>query len=322
MTLLDAPVPLSPAVQRARLANLLQSNRRARRISVGALARRSSHFSAADLRAYERGARDADAATASALAELYGVDLDLIAPPRTLVEVDLEQGAIAAAGVVRTIDRDDALGAYLELVYELRGERGTIPLRDDDVHVLATTLDLDRDDVADRLVELMKVSRSDANKLLTSLLVGLPTGAAVAGLIVVGSLALRSGDDAAPSGSPSNGNATEAVSTTVAEPPVTSAPETSVDTPTDAIPEEPEPPATSAPAARSPRSSTPAPVVETPEESAPQVEAPPSPAPALPRTPILIGEPPVDVTPDDGSAPPRVELPPPPAPEPEIVAPN
>lgn len=325
MTLLDEPLPLSPAVQRARLANLLRSHRRARRASVGSLARHSSTFRSADLRAYERGERDFDEATATQLAELYGVDLDLIAPPRTLVEVDLDHGRVAAAGVVRPIAADDALGAYLELVYELRGERGEIPLRDDDVHVLATTLDLDADDVEDRLCELMKVSRSDARRLLGSLAIGLPAGAAVAGLIVVGSLALRGPvDDPTP---PASGSASSAPVTTLVvdapDPGATVDPgSTVVTSPAPEVASDPTAPAPVAPRVSNPPAvgDEPAPV-DVGTTPPPQVEVP-DPVVVVPP-PILIGPPPIDIDPEPGSGPPRVESPPAPQPpDPEVVAPG
>lgn len=322
MTLLDAPVPLSPQAQRARLANLLQSSRRAQRISTGALARRTAQFTSADLRAYERGVRDVDSATVNALAALYDVDLELIAPPRTLVEVDLEHGQVAAAGVIRSIDRDDTLGAYLELVYELRGSRGPIPLREDDVEVLATTLDLDSDDVTDQLCELMHVSRNDAHKLLRSLAVGLPAGAAIAGLIVVGSLALRAtSDDVSPTGSGSSDVTVTTVDTVVSTSPdpsaiVTTVPTAETTATTLAASPDSEAGTTRRPAARTPAAS---PGVEAPDTPEPQVEAPPT--PARPQPPVIIGDPPVDVVPDDGNNPPRVEAPEP-TPDPEIVAPG
>ena len=142
-----------------RVSKLLRG-RRGRRPRHLLASRSRGALSSRQLRAFERGAEVPDDTLLLALARVYGFETDELYPVRTPLEVDLDEGVVAAAAVTRRFDPDDRtalLVAYLELIRELRGEPHalTLSLRRDDIEILATSLSLDGPIVVERLGALM-----------------------------------------------------------------------------------------------------------------------------------------------------------------------
>jgi len=142
-----------------RVSKLLRG-RRGRRPRRWLASRSGGMFSSRQLRAYERGSEVPDDTLLLALARVYGFGPDELYPVRTVLDVDLDAGTVAAAGVPRHFDPEDRtalLVAYLELVRELRGEPHalTLSLRRADIEILATALSLDGPIVVERLGALM-----------------------------------------------------------------------------------------------------------------------------------------------------------------------
>ena len=169
-------VRLEPTGWAARLGRALTDAREEQRASVRDLARASGgRFSAGELKAFERGSRPVGERLSTLLAELYEFDVAAVAPPRTSLEVDFRAGVIAAGGATRRLTiRDDpiadTLGAYLDLVWALRGgRRSALPLRSADVNALSEALDLAEEAVVDALVELMQIAREDARTIASLL---------------------------------------------------------------------------------------------------------------------------------------------------------
>jgi hypothetical protein len=100
------------------------------------------------------------------------------------------------------------LEAYVDLAARARGDRLTamVDVRQADVDALANSLDLDADDLASLMEEVLGATREEAVKLVARLreyrLIGgiaaAATGAAVAGAIVVGVMGAPAGQEPAP----------------------------------------------------------------------------------------------------------------------------
>jgi hypothetical protein len=168
---LGGGVTLEPAGWAARLGRALHDAREDHRSSLKALSRASGgRFTVRELRQFERGQRPAGLLLSQQLAEVYGLELGTVAPPRRPLEVDLDRGVLAAGGATRRLgDADNTvhsvLSAYLDLVWAVRHNRpGIVPLRAADLEVLAGTLALDENAVVDMLADLMG-SRKDARPL-------------------------------------------------------------------------------------------------------------------------------------------------------------
>ncbi len=79
---------------------------------------------------------------------------------RVPVEVDLDNGLIKAGEVSRPLvestDVSVALSSYLSMVYELRSmSSGVVPLRNEDIAVLADAFEMEETDIAEKLARLM-----------------------------------------------------------------------------------------------------------------------------------------------------------------------
>lgn len=143
-----------------RLASLLAQRRRQRGTTLRKLARASGRaFTAHELRALEEGRAPIDAQRLSAVAQLYGADLELITRERLPLEVR-PAGVLMTGGIAQSFtpgDETSLLTSYLRLVRQLRSaERApAIELRRDDVEVLADHLGQPGESIVDRLGALM-----------------------------------------------------------------------------------------------------------------------------------------------------------------------
>ncbi len=143
-----------------RLGALLRNARVAAGLELEQLASRTD-LTTVDLDDLEHGRRLVDDALLESLIELYGVQGVGLLPARSQLVIDLDEGRIAVDQAELEVGEltgpDAVLARYLALVYQLRELRvGTpIHLRDVDLKVLGTALELAADDVELRLRRLM-----------------------------------------------------------------------------------------------------------------------------------------------------------------------
>lgn len=226
--------------------------------------------------------------------------------PRVPVVLDLQAGTIGTEAHVRPLPEsaDAALAAYLDLIYEMRDKKGVVPLRHDDVEILAVGLDLETDEVVGRLVRLMG-SEEEARGLLRRLRSGkvlIPAGLLFAGVIGLGAIAAAGSGS---SGSVGTRNEPKTVTTTAttatATPAPTTAPVTAATTTTTTAAA----PATTAAPARKPPVKPPVTTTPPPATPAPVVNNPPTDTTApyvrpAPYRPVGGAPPTVNVTPPGG----------------------
>jgi hypothetical protein len=177
-----------------RLGNLLAHHRRESGLSLGAVARRSNgRFNRRQLRRFEAALGQLDAVTASALAALYGADIESILPVRTDIAIDPGGGTISAGGVHAAYEAGDPrslLETYLRLVRRLRDQERheAVDLRREDIEGLAAYLGATGESVVEQLGALMGATRTQRRAMAGMFLAGaliitvaVPSVAAVTG---------------------------------------------------------------------------------------------------------------------------------------------
>ncbi len=116
--------------------------------------------------------------------------------PRVPISIDSSVGIMTSGDAVRPIDVQGditiALSSYLSMVYELRNmSTGVIPLREEDLLVLADAFEMDETDVATRLARLMHCDDLQTHRLIQMLKKGrvlVPISMVAAGAVLAGSL--------------------------------------------------------------------------------------------------------------------------------------
>ncbi|MEM9465837.1 MAG: helix-turn-helix domain-containing protein [Actinomycetota bacterium] len=142
-----------------RLGALLRQSRVAAGVSLEALA--DPALTVVDLDDIEHGRRLVDDELLQHLVGLYGVEDANLLPKRSQLVIDLDEGRVAIdeadVDTGELSGPDAVLARYLALVYHLRElPLGTaIALRDLDLDVLSSALELDTDEVTRRLQSLM-----------------------------------------------------------------------------------------------------------------------------------------------------------------------
>jgi len=147
----------------ARFGRLLMEHRWSRSIGLGTLAALTlGRFDSAELAAVEAGRRTLTDDDLVLLSGLYGIHTEpAVHPRRTRLSVDVDTGVMGIGPHRRLLEpgtlADDVLVRYLGLVIALRGAVvGTpIPLRHDDIGVLADALWTEPEQIEDRLALLM-----------------------------------------------------------------------------------------------------------------------------------------------------------------------
>ncbi|MFZ4518808.1 MAG: hypothetical protein ACOYOP_10485 [Microthrixaceae bacterium] len=125
-----------------------------------------------DLLDVELARREVTDEELEAIADLYGIETSTMVPARGELVIDLDEGVIVAGGgkveLASEAEIDDVLSRYLALVFAMRdvSPGTTVPLRLDDVVVLADALGMEAADVEDRLGELMEVRPEPVRKRL------------------------------------------------------------------------------------------------------------------------------------------------------------
>ncbi len=248
-TLIDDELAL---VSPRRLGAILRAQRESDSRTLEEMARSGGGaFLASDLEAFERGRKKLDDATATALAEVYGLSQGPLLPFRSKLVIDLDAGTVEAGDQTATLAKaaspDQILARYLAMVQVLRAwsPGQPFPLRADDLDVLGTSLDLAPATVEQRLRELLVLPEISvtARRLRRALI--FPAAGLLVGTTAVGALILvvqqsdTAGQLAAPqaqpvqvavsalASSPLLAPITQAVPAAVAQP----APETSITEP-------------------------------------------------------------------------------------------
>jgi transcriptional regulator with XRE-family HTH domain len=143
-----------------RLGSLLRESRVAAGRSLEALA--TARLTVVDLDDIEHGRRLVDDLLLEQLVELYGVEGSDLVPERSRLVIDLDEGRVAIdeadLGAGELAGPDAVLARYLALVYHLRELPigSPIALRDLDLDVLSSALELGTDEVSSRLQSLME----------------------------------------------------------------------------------------------------------------------------------------------------------------------
>ncbi|MDW3218532.1 MAG: helix-turn-helix domain-containing protein [Acidimicrobiales bacterium] len=179
-----------------RLGGLLREARVAAGLELDDLIEGTA-LSVVELDDIEHGRRDLDEGMLHTLVHIYGVqDADLV-PARSQLVIDLDEGRIGVNHTDLDVDPlsgpDAVLARYLALVYRLRGLRigASLPLRDVDLEVLATALELEAEDVETRLHRLIgdeATIEQDQRRIRRQLL--LPLVGVVIAATAVGTLVL------------------------------------------------------------------------------------------------------------------------------------
>jgi transcriptional regulator with XRE-family HTH domain len=232
-------------------------------------------------------------------ARAYGLEREELLPERAPVQVDLDARVIRVADVEITLQSDaseEVMSTYLRVIQTLRGSRrGTLmALRDDDLEILAEVLGDDPDQIEERLMEIMGISRAEAVALRRKLLkrrVLAPAAGMAVGVTLVAAPGQQTAERAEPPPPPP-----------AEEPPV--------------VTEQPEPEVADPPLTPSARDSWTAPVQVAVEEVAVEQEAaspppaalPAQPAPAPAATePTPVSEPEPEPEPEPDTRPPPVQ---------------
>lgn len=180
-----------------RLGSLLIEHRNRHGLSVADLAIKSGVFSASELDQAERGAATLNDEQVDALMTLYGVDLATGTYGRSELIVDLKTNTIGVGATSLRFEgptQDLVLERYVSLLYLLREQPVgvSLPLRDNDLDTLGSTLDRRRNQLVTDIHAIMSDRRTVGRTRRISrqrrvLQAGLLVGATMAGaLIMVG----------------------------------------------------------------------------------------------------------------------------------------
>jgi transcriptional regulator with XRE-family HTH domain len=186
-----------------RLGQVLREARRNVGLSRRRAAKRTG-IEASRLRRYERGDAPVPDEVLARLRALYGDALDDLVAPRAPLTV--EPTRVVAAGIEQPLaqdDRDALLSAYAHLVLRLRGVGAgePLPLRADDLTVLAVALGSDPDDVAQHVAAVVGCTRAEAAALHDEVLrrrVLVPAAGLAIGAVAYASAVLAAPDTPAP----------------------------------------------------------------------------------------------------------------------------
>ena len=192
---------LSPNMSGHRLGQLLTESRMQCGGNLEALARNSALTvgELADLEAGHRLVDDDVVAEVSVAFEKLACGL--VVPKRDDLTIDLSNGVIQAAGhamQLESLDTQAVLDDYLALVYQMRDRLpGTeIPLRDQDVELLASSLNEPEELIFEQLSEAMRRDRLNGTRLGAWIRRHvLSTVGGVAGFLSTGAVALLGADD-------------------------------------------------------------------------------------------------------------------------------
>lgn len=200
----------STIVPANRLGQLLAEARLREGTDLQELAARSD-FTVGELSDFEAGHRVLNDTIVQTITRLYAIDCGPIIPQRTELTIDLNENVMMAAGHALPLSsaaHDHVLERYLSLVYVLRdSEPGTaVPLRDEDVTILATSLAQKQEFVHEQLLRTMECEGDSVNGLFNwfKQRLWVPGAGAVVGAVSLGTLVMLSSDGTALASEPSD----------------------------------------------------------------------------------------------------------------------
>jgi hypothetical protein len=223
----------------ARLARLMHTARADRGTSLREMARATEGAATGrQLRAIEAAEADLTRFDVAAIVSAYGLEPSSLVGDRVPIDVDLDAGVLRTADIARHFTpgaTDGLLAAYLQLVRDVRHvpEGSAVPVRRDDVEVLAWHLGADAASVLDRLAALVGATGTERHSL-----VGLFAAGAAVLVLTAGAVALQGPDRASRDAEPPDA------------PRSSDAPRPSGDPPSAMAPPPPPPEATLAPTTR------------------------------------------------------------------------
>lgn len=193
----------STIVPANRLGQLLVEARQREGTDLEELAARSD-FTVGELSDFEAGHRVLNDIIVREITGLYSIDCGPIIPQRTELTIDLNDNVMMAAGhalPLASAAYDHILERYLSLVYVLRNsEPGTtVPLRDEDVSILAESLAEKQERVREQLLQTMDTEPDSVSGLFNwfKQRLWVPGAGAVVGAVSLGTLVMLSSDGTA-----------------------------------------------------------------------------------------------------------------------------
>jgi hypothetical protein len=190
---------LDSLVPPASLAALLVAARGKSHLSLEQMEAKSrGYFCVADLVQIEAGILTLNDSQLRGIARLYGVDIATVAPGRSQLIIDRNEGKILMGDTKGKFLPDDddhqIMMRYLALVYKMRDQKPGVELgpRDNDLDVLATVFGCSTEAVHDELVRLMRTSGPEIRALHGSLRwrVAVPALGVLVAITAVGGLIL------------------------------------------------------------------------------------------------------------------------------------
>ena len=196
----------STVVPANRLGQLLAEARLREGADLQEFASRSD-FTVGELSDFEAGHRVLNDTLVSRITALYEIDCGPIIPQRAELTIDLTDNLLSAAGHALPLTsgaHDHILERYLSLVYVLRNRAPgvAVPLRDEDVAILAASLAERSELVEEQLLAAMHNEENSVPRLIQWLRQRLwvPGAGAIVGAVSLGTLIMVSSDDGSSSG--------------------------------------------------------------------------------------------------------------------------
>lgn len=193
----------STVVPANRLGQLLAEARLRQGTDLEELSFRSE-FTVGELSDFEAGHRVLNDVIVQKVTGLYEIDCGPIIPQRAELTIDLTENVLSASGhalPLASAAHDHILERYLSLVYVLRNsEPGTpVPLRDEDVAILAASLAERAELVEEQLLATMYTEPDSVRGLVQWLRQRLwvPSAGAIVGAVSLGTLVMVTSDGSA-----------------------------------------------------------------------------------------------------------------------------
>ena len=190
----------STVVPANRLGQLLAEARLREGADLEEFAARGN-FTVGELSDFEAGHRVLNDSIVSQITSLYALDCGPIIPQRAELTIDLNDNVLAAAGhalPLSSAEHDHVLERYLSLVYVLRDNQPgtTVPLRDQDLSILAASLAEREELIAEQLLLAMEQDRQSVNGLVRWFRnrLWVPGAGALVGAVSIGTLVMVSAD--------------------------------------------------------------------------------------------------------------------------------
>lgn len=193
------PTTIVPA---NRLGQLLAEARLRNGFDLAELSERSAgEFTVGELSDLEAGHRLLDDRLIAVITGLYELDCGPIIPQRAELTIDLDRNLVSAAGRVLPLDsaeRAHIIDRYLSLVYVLRNRPpGTqVPLREEDLAILAASLAERSELIEEQLLLVMETGSEPVNALVRwfKSRLWVPGAGALVGAVSVGTLVMVTAD--------------------------------------------------------------------------------------------------------------------------------